>query len=94
MQNTKFFAKVFDDEGNAIGSQSNDIVVDDTKPGIYTLFDGIEIPKCYYNLPTGVSNCFPLLQLSIPNNNTYQPQRRKFGPALSIVKLYVEPVRE
>lgn len=94
MQNTKFFAKVFDDEGKLIGSQSEDIVVDDTKPGIYTLFDGIEIPKCYYNLPTGVSNCYPLLQLSIPNNNAYQPHRRNFGPALSIVKLYVEPVRE
>lgn len=93
-QNTKFFAKVYNDEGKAIGSQSADITVDETKLGIYTLFDEIEIPKCYYNLPSGVSDCYPLLQLSIPNNDTYQPNRRKFGPALSIVKLYVEPIRE
>lgn len=94
MQNTKFYARVYDDGGNVIGTQSKDIVVDDTKLGIYTLFDEVEIPKCYYNLPSGVSDCYPLLRLSIPNNNTYQPQRRNFGPALSIVKLYVEPIRE
>lgn len=93
-QNTKFYARVYDDEGKAIGAQSADITVDETKLGIYTLFDEIEIPKCYYKLPSGVSDCYPLLQLSIPNNNTYQPNRRNYGPALSIVKLYVEPVRE
>lgn len=93
-QNTKFYANVYDDEGKSIGSKSQDIVVDETKLGIYTLFEEIEIPKCYYRLPSGVTDCYPLLQISIPNNNNYQPNRRNFGPALSIVKLYVEPIRE
>lgn len=94
MQNTKFFAKVYDDEGTQIGKNSEDIVVDDNELRIYTLFDEIEIPYCYYNLPTGVNNSYPLLHLQIPNNNTYQPNRRTYGPALSIVKIYVEPIRE
>lgn len=94
MQNTKFYAQVFDDEGKPIGSKSKDIIIDDTKLGIYTLFDEIEIPKCYYKLPSGVNDCYPLLQLNIPNKDEYQPKRNDYAPGLSIVKLYVEPIRE
>lgn len=92
-QNTKFFAEVFDDEGKSLG-KSDDITVDEHNMSIVTLFESIDIEKCYYNLPTGVTNCYPLLKLDIPNKSTYQPQRTKHGPQLSIVKLFIDPVHD
>lgn len=92
-QNTKFFAEVFDDEGKSLG-KSDAITVDEYNMSIVTLFESINIEKCYYNLPTGVTNCYPLLKLDIPNNSTYQPQRRNHGPQLSIVKLFIDPVHD
>lgn len=92
-QNTKFFAEVFDDEGKSLG-KSDDITVDEYNMSIVTLFESIDIEKCYYNLPTGVTNCYPLLKLDIPNKSTYQPERTKHGPQLSIVKLFIDPVHD
>ncbi len=94
-QNTTFYAEIFEDEtGSTALAQSEDIVVSETERKIYTLFDSFEFSKCYNSLPTGLNNCYPILKLSIPNNNTYQPQRRNYGAALSIVKIYLDPVRE
>ena len=84
----------YDDEGNRIGSPSEDIVVDDHEVKTYTLFESIEIPKCYYNLPSGVSNCFPLLKLEIPGSIKYRPYRRTQFSGLSIAKIFIDPVRE
>ena len=92
-QNTKFFAEVFDDEGKSLG-KSDDITVDEYNMSIVTLFESIDIEKCYYNLPSGVTNCYPLLKLDIPNKSGYQPQRTKHGPQLSIVKLFIDPVHD
>ena len=93
-QKTKFVATLYDDEGNRIGSPSEDIVVDDHEVKTYTLFESIEIPKCYYNLPSGVSNCFPLLKLEIPGSTKYRPYRRTQFSGLSIAKIFIDPVRE
>lgn len=92
-QNTKFFASVYDDEGNTLAT-SDDFVVDENNMSIVTLFKSVEITKCYYNLPTGLTKCYPLLKLEIPDDKDYQPNRRKFGPQLSVVKLFIDPVHE
>lgn len=95
MQNTKFFAAVYDDEGNQIGEQSPDITVDDNEVKTYTLFESIEIPKCYYNLPSGVNKCYPLLKLEIPGKlKPYRPYLKTQPSGLSVVKIFVEPVGE
>lgn len=94
MQNTKFFAAVYDDEGNQIGEQSPDITVDDNEVKTYTLFESIEIPKCYYNLPSGVNKCYPLLKLEIPGKKAYRPHLTKQKSGLSVVKIFIEPVGE
>ena len=97
-QKTTFNATLYDDEGNQIGQPSDYIVVDDYKVKTYTLFESIEIPKCYYNLPSGVSNCFPLLKLEIPrpkkNNDPYRPLWNTQFSGLSITKIFIDPVRE
>ena len=93
-QNTKFCASVYDDEGNQIGKTTGPITVNENKMEIVTLFESIEIPKCYYRLPTGVSDCFPVLKIEIPLNRTYQPDRRKRAPQLSVVKIFIDPVHE
>ena len=93
-QHTKFCASVYDDEGNQIGQTTDPITVSEDKMEIVTLFESLEIPKCYYNLPTGVSNCFPVLNVEIPLNRTYQPDRRKRAPQLSVVKIFIDPVHE
>ena len=93
-QQTKFYAQLYDDEGNRIGSPSEDITVDDYEVKTYTLFESIEIPKCYYNLPSGVTNCFPLLKLVIPSGRQYRPYRSEQSSGLSITKIFIDPVRE
>ena len=93
-QNTKFCASVYDDEGNQIGQTTDPITVSEDKMEIVTLFESLEIPKCYYRLPTGVSDCFPVLKIEIPLNRTYQPDRRKRAPQLSVVKIFIDPVHE
>ena len=93
-QNTKFCASVYDDEGNQIGKTTGPITVNENKMEIVTLFESLEIPKCYYRLPTGVSDCFPVLKIEIPLNRTYQPDRRKRAPQLSVVKIFIDPVHE
>lgn len=93
-QQTKFYAQLYDDEGKRIGSQSEDITVDDYEVKTYTLFESIEIPKCYYNLPSGVTNCFPLLKLVIPKGKAYRPLRDDQSSGLSITKIFIDPVRE
>lgn len=90
-QETKFDAAVFTDEGEQIGSSVTKTVSDD-QIEVMTLFDDIEIPKCYYNLPSGISNCYPILQLSI-NTRKHRPTWRNYGAALSIAKIFIEPVR-
>lgn len=91
-QNVRFYARLYDDEGEQIGENSEDVTVNDSLVQTYTLWESIEIPKCYVNLPSGINNSFPILRLSMPNN--YQPQRRNYTYALSIVNIYIDPVRE
>ena len=94
-QNTKFYAEIYEDEtGSKALATSEDIDVSETERKIYTLFDSFEFSKCYNSLPSGLNNCYPVLKITIPSNKTYQPNRQKFGAALSIVKIYVDPVRE
>ncbi len=90
-QNTSFDAAVFTDEGTQIGSSVTKTVNED-KVEVMTLFEDIEIPKCYYNLPSGISNSYPILQLSI-NTRKHRPNWRNYGAALSIAKIFIEPVR-
>lgn len=93
-QHTKFIASVYDDEGNQIGQTTDPITVSEDKMEIVTLFESLEIPKCYYRLPTGVSNCFPVLKIEIPGKRIYQTYYGKRGPQLSVVKIFIDPVHE
>lgn len=91
-QDVRFYARLYDDLGEQIGENSEDVNVNDSLVQTYTLWESIDVPKCYVNLPSGVDNSFPILRLSMPNN--YQPQRRKYTYALSIVKIFIDPVRD
>ena len=104
-QNTLFRAVVYDDEGNPLtataedpNGYSKDIAVDEYHMSIVEIFPSVEIKKCYYNLPTGITNCYPLLMVEIPydrnNRNHYQPNGTEFGPQLSVVKLFIDPVHD
>ncbi len=94
-QNLKFYAQIFEDEtGSTALAQSEDIEISETQRKVYTLFDSFEFSKCYNSLPSGLNNCYPILKIVIPKDKKYQPQLRNYGAALSIVKIYVDPVRE
>lgn len=91
-QNIHFDASVIDDAGKTIGKKRTFFEVSDEAIEIVELFDEIEIPKCYANLPLSIDS-WPHLLLSIPTLNKYRPSRtRIYG--LSIGKVYVDPVHE
>lgn len=97
MQTIRFQSTLISDEGKSIGKVAPDIYVDNDSVKTYTIWDEIEIPKCYVNLPSGTNKCYPLLKLSYPRR--YQ---RRDAPdnvnnpvfALSIAKIIIEPVHE
>ena len=93
-QNTKFEAQLFDDEGNAIvdpeGNKKTPLItIEEDAAKYYTLWEEIEIPKCYVGLPSGVNNTFPMLVLSV---TPARQEQKKKQHALSIAKVVVEPV--
>lgn len=93
-QESRFYCELFSDEGKRIGTRSEDIVVSDTEIKTYTIWDEIEIPKCYVGLPSGVNNCYPMLRINMPRGKVYQPGTSKgYTSGLSIIKIIVEPVR-
>lgn len=92
-QVTKFTARLLNDEGEKIGDDSEDLIVEPGKVQTLTIWDEIEIPNCYANLPDGINNSFPLLRLQVRQNG--QSPRKpnstdRYG--LSIVKIFVDPV--
>lgn len=89
MQNTTFRARLYNDQGSSITRNSEDIVVDDNEVKTYTLWESVEIPKCYVGLPSGVDNCFPLLYITLLRSSN-----RSYTAGLSVTKIIVEPVHE
>ncbi|MBO6189815.1 MAG: hypothetical protein J6N92_03265 [Alloprevotella sp.] len=81
-----------DDEGNKIGSTVNDFETKSDSVRTYTLFESIEIPKCYVSLPSDYSNSFVRLRFQM----TARHSRANAGncKSLNISKIIVEPVRE
>lgn len=97
MQNIQFNASLLADNGTDIGSATEEITVDDSGVKTYTLWDSIEIPNCYVDLPSGVDSCYPLLRLRISRRlyNSLRPKNvSSFTIGLGIAKVIVEPVHE
>lgn len=88
-QKSMFTAQVLDDAGNRIGDISPTITVAADSVDTYVLFESIEIPKCYVNLPSGYTT-FPRLRFTM----TPAFQNRGKCKALNISKIIIEPVRE
>ena len=89
-QNTKFTATLLDDEGNIMGKKSQTFEVDEDSVKTYTLWpEGVEFPYCYQGLPTGVSS-FPFLRIDVPRQKT----PTGMSPALSLIKVILEPIRD
>lgn len=89
MQETRFQAALYDDHGSLIGEATDDITVSDDEVKVYTLWESIEIPKCYVGLPSGIDNSFPMLELTVPRQ-----RNNRYTAGLSIYKIYIDPVHE
>lgn len=84
-----FTAELFDDDGDRIGSAVQNISVRQDSISTIVLWDDIEFPKSYRDLPSGYTS-FPYLRISM----SYTQQRRGNCHALSIAKVVLEPVRD
>ena len=91
-EHAMFNYELLDDEGNKIGSTVNDFETKSDSVRTYTLFESIEIPKCYVSLPSDYSNSFVRLRFQM----TARHSRANAGncKSLNISKIIVEPVRE
>ena len=91
-EHAMFNYELLDDEGNKIGSTVNDFETKSDSVRTYTLFESIEIPKCYVGLPSDYSNSFVRLRFQM----TARHSRANAGncKSLNISKIIVEPVRE
>lgn len=103
-QETVFSATIQDDEGNSvggrdetggvIGSTSEKIEVDENEIKTYTLWDKVEIPKCYVGLPGSPSKCYPLLVINVLRRDQGKKPNSSDYYGLSLSKLIIEPVSE
>lgn len=96
-QRIKFTARIQDDEGNTIGTNEQKSVENYVEPGAVstiTLWDEIEIPKCYVNLPDEITKSYPLLVLTVTSSGQGRPSgtnaTNKIG--LSMTKVFIDPV--
>lgn len=85
----QFTCQILDDADSRIGSASSTITVDNDSIKTYVLFESIEFPKCYVDLPTGYTS-FPRLRFTMSPAN----QTRGKSNSLNISKIIIEPVRE
>lgn len=91
------YAQVIDDHGKvypiSLGAnekypdRSANVVVDQNEVKKYTLIEKVDIPYCFYNLPSGI-NSFCRLRLTVP----FDPKGSAKG--LNVVMIIVEPYRE
>ncbi len=90
-QNTKLTATLYSDDGEVIANlgKADAVTIEEDAAKFYTLWESVEFPKCYVNLPSGINNSFPLLMLSVAPANQ---EAKKAQHALSIAKIVVEPV--
>lgn len=104
VEKSVFYAQVLDDQGKALPieignngtSTSNkartpEITVDQDEVKMYTLIERIDIPYCYYNLPSGV-NSFCRLRLTSEYDKKLKDGVN--GTGLNIYKIIIEPYRE
>ena len=91
-EHAMFNYELLDDEGHKIGSTVNDFETKSDSVRTYTLFESIEIPKCYVGLPSDYSNSFVRLRFQMAAKHS----RPSAGncKSLNISKIIVEPVRE
>ena len=95
-----FYVQVLDDKSKALDIElgnngtsaknkvrSKDITIDQREVKEYTLVEKINIPYCYYNLPSGVDS-FCRLKFTVEYN------RKVTNNGLNIYKIIVEPYRQ
>lgn len=85
----QFTCQIRDDADSQIGSTSATITVDNDSIKTYVLFESVEFPKCYVDLPSGFTS-FPRLRFTMSPLN----QSRGKSNSLNISKIIIEPVRE
>lgn len=83
-----FDVQIRDDKGSVIGKAVKNVSVDQNKVEKKVLWEEFEFPYAYYGLPSGYES-FPVLRISM----SYAQQRKGKCKALSIAKVFLEPVR-
>lgn len=99
-----FYCQVLDDRGtpipitignngtsNANKARTPDITVDQNEVKMYTLIEKIEIPYCYYDLPSGVNS---FCRLRFTSDYDKKLKDGVNGTGLNIYKIIIEPYRE
>lgn len=97
MQNIRFTATLKNENGSNICEESEEITIDDNAVKTYTIWESVDIPYCYVDLPSGVESCYPLLMIRISRNLIRKLKPSNVSAAvigLSLAKLIVEPVQE
>lgn len=87
-ENPVFDVQIRDDKGSVIGKAVKNVSVDQNKVEKKVLWEEFEFPYAYYGLPSGYES-FPVLRISM----SYAQQRKGKCKALSIAKVFLEPVR-
>lgn len=87
-ERTMFSCRLYDDAEAIIGSESATITVDPDTIQTYVLFESVEFPKCYVNLPDGYES-FPRLRFILSRRNQMRSKN-----SLNIARIIIEPVRE
>lgn len=83
-----FDVQIRDDKGSVIGKAVKNVSVDQDKVEKKVLWEAFEFPYAYFGLPSGYES-FPVLRVSM----SYAQQRKGKCKALSIAKVFLEPVR-
>lgn len=96
MQESVFSAELRDDNNRKIADTGRELIqISDDAVKNYTLWEEVEIPNCYVNLPSSVTKSYPILNISYRFSDQGQRKKGANGPVgISISKIFIDPVRE
>lgn len=96
LQESVFSAELRDDNNKKIADTGRDLIqVSDDSVKNYTLWEEVEIPHCYVDLPSNVTKSYPVLNISYRFSDQGQRKKGANGPVgISISKIFIDPVRE
>lgn len=96
LQESVFSAELRDDNNKKIADTGRDLIqVSDDAVMNYTLWEEVEIPNCYVDLPSNVTKSYPVLNISYRFSDQGQRKKGANGPVgISISKIFIDPVRE